>query len=109
MPKARQRYEIDGTGWLIVGYAARLLGTSAAGVRKLMGDGTLDWRQVRPNSKILVVDERRVFDLRHQRQRWKKEGAFKIEPRRRSAGTSRRLGILDRTWDPSPGPREKKD
>src|SRR3546814_18187178 len=58
MSKAKHRYEIEGRGWLIASRAAALLGTNAAGIRKLMGDGTLEWRQARTNSSVLVVDER---------------------------------------------------
>jgi len=63
----KRRYEIDGRGWLIVSRAAELLGTNAQGVRKLMGDGTLEWRQSRANSQILVVDEQAVLALRRER------------------------------------------
>lgn len=113
MSKAKHRYEIEGRGWLIASRAAALLGTNAAGIRKLMGDGTLEWRQARTNSSVLVVDERQVFDLRHERQRWKKEGAFKPEPRVRQRKapppSGKGYGVFERTWNPTGVQRPIKD
>lgn len=65
MPK--DRYEIEGRTWLPISRAAKLLGTNAQGVRKLMGDGSLDWRQPRANSRTMVVDEQAVMALRRER------------------------------------------
>lgn len=65
MPK--DRYELDGRLWLSITRAASLLGTNAQGVRKLMGDGSLDWRQSRANSRTLVVEEKGVMALRASR------------------------------------------
>lgn len=50
-------YEIDGRRWIKISEAARLLKTNAVGIRSMMGDGRLDWRQSRANSRMLVVDE----------------------------------------------------
>jgi hypothetical protein len=65
MPK--DRYEIGGRCWLSIARAAKLLGTNAQGVRKLMGEGALEWRQTRANSSRLVVDEQAVMALRKER------------------------------------------
>lgn len=64
MPK--DRYSIDGRTWLSISHAAKLLGTNAQGVRKLMGEGKLDWRQTRANSRTFVVDEQAVIALRKE-------------------------------------------
>ena len=63
----KQHYEIEGRRWLSIARAAKLLGTNAQGVRKLMGSGALDWCQSRANSTRLVVDEAGVMQLRVER------------------------------------------
>lgn len=65
MPK--DHYELEGRVWLPISRAAKLLGTNAQGVRKLMADGTLEWRQTRANSRTLVVDQQGVLTLRKAR------------------------------------------
>lgn len=65
MPKLS--YDIEGRKWLPISRAAKLLGTNAQGVRKLMSEGALDWRQSRTNSMTLVVEEKGVLALRLQR------------------------------------------
>jgi hypothetical protein len=65
MPK--HRYTIDGQSWLPISRAAVLLGTNALGVRKLMGEGALEWRQTRVNSLTFAVREDQVMSLRIQR------------------------------------------
>src|SRR3546814_20121197 len=80
MSKAKHRYEIEGRGWLIASRAAALLGPNAAGIRQLMGDGTLEWRPARTNYSVSVVDERQGVDLRHASHRLNKEGSSKTEP-----------------------------
>ena len=65
MPK--DRYEMEGRTWLPISRAAKLLGTNAQGIRKLMADSTLEWRQSRANSRTLVVDELAVMALRRDR------------------------------------------
>ena len=88
-----QRYEIEGRRWLSIARAAKLLGTNAQGVRKLMGSGALDWCQSRANSTRLVVDEAGVMKLRAERPpaRSRKHPAPKRErdrpwPERRTRG-----------------------
>ena len=63
----KDRYELDGRTWLSIARTAKRLGTNAQGVRKLMGDGTLEWRQSRANSTRLVVAAQAVMALRKQR------------------------------------------
>ena len=63
----KTRYEIEGQGWFTISRAAKLLGTNALGLRKLMGEGLLEWRQVRTDSKTFVVAEDAVMELRRQR------------------------------------------
>jgi len=65
MPKLR--YEIEGQSWLPIARAAKLLGTNAQGVRKLMGEGALEWRQTRANSRTFVVNEAGVMALKKNR------------------------------------------
>jgi hypothetical protein len=65
MPK--DRYEIEGRTWLPIARAAKLLGTNAQGIRRLMSEGTIEWRQTRANSRTFVVDEARVTALRLER------------------------------------------
>ena len=60
---SKGRYEIDGKRWMKVGEAARLLKTNAVGIRTMMGDGRLDWRQTRANSRTFVVDESAVLAM----------------------------------------------
>lgn len=71
MPKSR--YELEGRTWLPVSRAAKLLRTNAQGIRKLMGNGTLDWRQSRANSRVLVVDEQAVMKL------WREKAPRKLK------------------------------
>ena len=70
---AKDRYELEGRIWIPISRAAKLLGTNAQGVRKLMSDGTLDWRQSRANSRTFLVEERGVMTCRAQ------EGAPKLK------------------------------
>jgi hypothetical protein len=65
MPKLS--YEIEGRKCLSISRAAKLLGTNAQGVRKLMSEGALEWCQSRANSMTLVVEEKGVLALRLQR------------------------------------------
>ena len=58
-------YEIDGKSWIKISDAARLLKTNAIGIRKLMGDGRLEWHQSRANSRTLVVDRNAVIAMVH--------------------------------------------
>lgn len=63
----KTRYEIDGRSWVRISRAAELLGTNAQGVRKLMTEGLLDWRQLRANSSTLLVDLTTVLNQRSER------------------------------------------
>jgi len=48
-------YTIEGKMWVSIARAAKLLRTNAVGIRKLMGEGKLDCRQTRLNSRTFVV------------------------------------------------------
>jgi hypothetical protein len=56
-PPHRGKYALPGV----------LLGTNAVGVRKLMAEGKLEWRQTRANSRTFVVRENQVLLLRNQK------------------------------------------
>jgi hypothetical protein len=60
----KPRYELDGKAWLPITRAATLLKTNALGIRKLMSEGALDWRQTRANSRTFIVAEEDVLQLR---------------------------------------------
>ena len=60
----KRRYTIDGQWWLPMSRAAVLLGTNSLGIRKLMAEGRLEWRQTRVNSRTFVVREDQVLALR---------------------------------------------
>lgn len=47
--------KIESTKWLSVPEAARLLGTTTPIVRRLMGEGLLEWGQPRANGPIKVT------------------------------------------------------
>jgi hypothetical protein len=87
----KRRYEIEGQGWLTISRAAELLRTNAQGVRKMMGDGSLDWRQTRLNSRTFVVSEQQVMTMRVQMppaapKRKAKVESCTFEPIRRQRG-----------------------
>lgn len=48
-------YTIEGKTWIGIARAAKLLRTNAMGIRKLMGEGKLECRQTRVNSRTFVV------------------------------------------------------
>jgi hypothetical protein len=50
-------YKKEGQLYYSVSITAKMLGTSPGKVRKLMGDGTLEWNQSRLNGRILVSAE----------------------------------------------------
>ena len=79
----KDHYEIDGRRWLSISRAAKLLGTNAQGIRKLMGEGALEWRQTRANSRTFVVDERAVLELRMTRPRAIKRSPDPLATRRK--------------------------
>ncbi len=122
----KSHYTIDGQRWLRIGAATTLLGTNGATIKKWMGDGTLEWRQLRDNSPTLLVSERDVLHLRANRDVARKETAKRAAAATRSAdetGRSMRRtappsgygsGVFTRTWDPAPLPlpisgRDKPD
>jgi hypothetical protein len=112
-------YTVDGRSWMPIGRAAKLIGTNTATVKRMMGDGRLEWRQ-NPNGLALLVEETGVLALRRER------GTGLAEVRKRAAATlttadqrgtsmagtaaSRRsavsgdggLGVFDKSWDPAP-------
>ena len=57
------RYELEGKAWLPIGRAAKMLRTNAMQVRVMMGDGRLDWRQTRLNSRTFVVSEEQIVAM----------------------------------------------
>ena len=71
MPK--RRYSIDGEAWVPVAVAAKLLGTNAVGVRKLIAEGNLHSRQSRLGSSIVIVNLKQIADLRAEREQWRAE------------------------------------
>jgi hypothetical protein len=71
MPK--RRYEINGRSWVPITQAAKLIGTNALGVHKLIEDGKLSHRHSRAGSAIVVVDLMQVANLRAEREQWRKE------------------------------------
>jgi hypothetical protein len=58
--------DINGVAHYRVGIAARVLRTTPAKIRALMGDGTLEWNQARVNGPILVTVESVRKFLREQ-------------------------------------------
>jgi hypothetical protein len=57
-------YVIEGKTWVSLARAAKLLRTNAVGVRKIIGEGQLDCRQTRVNSRLFVVAFDDVMRLR---------------------------------------------
>lgn len=49
--------KIGGVPHYTVGVVARLLRTTPARIRALMGDGTLEWNQARVNGPIVITVE----------------------------------------------------
>ena len=100
MPSAKLRYVIDGQAWLRISEAARLLGSTPQTIRKWMGNGTLEWRQLRMNSKTLLVEEASVLRLRSER-------APRLVEARRTAADPLRTAAERRTSQlhvpPAPG------
>ncbi len=111
-------YPFDGKRWMPIGRAAKLIGTNTATVKRMMGDGRLEWSQ-NPRGLTLLVEESGVLALRRER------GTGLAEVRKRAAatlttadqrGTSmaataapRRSavsgggpGVFDKSWDPTP-------
>lgn len=115
----KQSYEREGRRWLPISRAAQLLATNVVHIRKFMADGSLEWIQLRPGSKTLLVDQAKVFALRQELGAARKETARRAESatatasaRRTSLKSAARVtpfgdghgkpSVYDRTWDPSP-------
>ena len=71
MPK--RQYSIDGEPWIPLSRAAKLLGTNTVGVWTLIEEGKLEGRQSRLGSSIILVNLKRVADLRVAREQWRRE------------------------------------
>jgi hypothetical protein len=121
-------YVLDGQRWLPIARAAALLGTNPATVKRWMGDGTLEWRQLRTNSKSLLASERDVLRLRGERKVVQRETEKRVTSATRSAAQAGRsqlyrapasagrpgFDVFTRTWDPAMQPlpvsgRDKPD
>jgi hypothetical protein len=113
-------YLVEGRRWMPEARARQLIGTSPAGMKRLMGDGSLEWIQ-NPRGLALLVLEADVLRLREERGIAMKEtglrgaAALKTAQQRKAsmravAAPGERLyplrgpGVFDRTWDPSPQP-----
>ena len=70
-----RRYSIDGEPWVSVSSAAKLLGKTAANVRKLIEAGELRSRPLRDGSATILVDLKQVADLRVAKEQWRREHA----------------------------------
>lgn len=111
-------YIIDGKRWMPEARARQLLATNAATMKRLMGDGSLEWTQ-NPRGLALLVVEADVLRLRQERGVVAKEVAARAQAPLRTADTRKRSmlkvaapterlyplrgpGVFDKTWDPSP-------
>lgn len=119
-------YVIEGQRWLPLPRAAKMLATNMATIKRLMGDGTLEWRQLYEGWTTFVVEEAGIIRLRAERN------TARTEVQRRTTASTRtarqrnmaqgyseraasaenaaiwaakpRLSVFDKTWDPSPYP-----
>lgn len=82
-------YLIGGLRWIPIAWAARLLATNGATIKKLMADGQLEWCQRSPGSMTLVVKEADLLRLRAERE------TFKTEVMRRAGSSSFRKGDIE--------------
>lgn len=57
MTKSLKKILHQGNAYYSVGDAARYLGTTATKVRQMMGDGSLEWAQLRTNGRLLITAE----------------------------------------------------
>lgn len=113
-------YLVEGRRWMPEARARKLLATNAVTMKRLMGDGSLEWLQ-NPRGLALLVLEGDVLRLREERGVAAKEVARRADAPLRTADqrkASMRLvaapterlyplrgpGVFDRTWDPSPWP-----
>lgn len=112
-------YTFDGKRWMPIGRAAKLIGTNTATVKRMMGDGRLEWSQ-NPRGLTLLVEETGVLALRRERgtglaevrkraaatlttadQRGTSMAAT-VERARRPAVSGGGPGVFDKSWDPTP-------
>lgn len=113
-------YLVDGRRWMPEARARQLIGTSAAGLKRLMGDGSLEWIQ-NPRGLALLVLEDDVLRLRTERGTAAKQVAARSAAAVKTAAqrkASMRViaapgerhyplrgpGVFERTGDPSPIP-----
>lgn len=112
-------YSFDGKRWMPIGRAAKLIGTNTATVKRMMGDGRLEWSQ-NPNGLALLVEETGVLALRQERgtglAEVRKRAAATLTtadqrgtsmaataaPRRSAVSGGGGLGVFDKSWDPAP-------
>lgn len=57
MARSLKKILYQGHAYYSVGDAARYLGTTATKVRQMMGDGSLEWAQLRTNGRLLITAE----------------------------------------------------
>jgi len=57
MSKILKKIIHKGCAYYSVGDAAKYLGTTATKVRQMMGDGSLEWAQLRTNGRLLITAE----------------------------------------------------
>ena len=57
MSKILKKILHDGSAYYSVGDAAKYLGTTAVKIRQMMGDGSLQWAQLRTNGRLLITAE----------------------------------------------------
>lgn len=111
-------YLVEGRRWMPEARARQLIGTSAAGLKRLMGQGALEWIQ-NPRGLALLVLEDDVLRLRSERRVAAKQVAQRADAPLRTADQRRAsmrattalgvggfpgrgAGVFERTWDPAP-------
>lgn len=108
-------YVIEKARWLPLVRAAEMLGTKPVNVKRWMGDGTLGWCQLRPNSKTLLVSECDVLLLRGKRDVVHSETAKRAKSATKSAAQTGKsqlrqptintargsFDVFTPTWDPA--------
>lgn len=57
MAKVLKKITHKGRAYYSVGDAAKYLGTTATKVREMMGNGSLEWAQLRTNGRLLITAE----------------------------------------------------
>lgn len=112
-------YLVEGRRWLPQARARALLAASAATVKRMMGDGSLEWIKS-PRGLALLVLEADVLRLRQERGAAASEAARRASAPLRTASQRKRSmrqvaaapagagprgpGVFERTWDPAPLP-----